>query len=141
MKITVLLSDIYRLLLEGNRSRATDLLTEFMLKEQGVPTGLPLSNIGELSQGSPQEIVSRLRKLLTDQGLIHSYQTSPVTLSKDPDDLDEEDFELIDAVAAELEARAEAYVYDEEVTHDVKPLAPSDVTADPLLRKIETPPA
>lgn len=140
MKITVLLSNIYRLLLEGNRSRATDLLTEFMLKEQGVPTGLPLSKIGELSQGSPKEIVSRLRKLLTEQGLIHSYQMSPVTLSKDPDDLDDEDLELIDAVAAELEARAEVYVYDEEAAPNVKPLAPSDVTADTLLLKDDSMP-
>lgn len=115
MKVTELLSGIYRLLLEDNRSSATDLLVDFMFTNQKEFVGLSFGQLGKLSQGSPEEIVSRLRKSFIEHGLFNG-NPKPVIKHEDPHDLNDDDLELIDSVATQFHSRSESYCYDEEET-------------------------
>jgi len=115
MQISELLSGIYCLLLEGRRSSATDLLVEFILTNQKEFAGLSFSQLGELSHGPPEEIVSHLRKKLIDYGFLKGNQQL-VNTYEDPHDLNHDDLEMIDAVATEFYSRSESYLYDEEDT-------------------------
>ena len=122
MKIPELLSEIYTLLLQENRGRASDLLTEFMLAE-GITSGVNLGKIGELSKGTPEEMVSRLRNILAEQVLVRETCVNSI----DSHELNDDDFNLINANARILEARA-VYGYDEE-----DDLYPSSLSASPVV--------
>ncbi len=121
MKIPELLSDIYRLLLDGRRSAASDLLVEFIYSNQDECKGLNFGQLGNLSVGSPEEIVFRLRAKLMECGLF-TLTSKPASKSIDPHNLDDDDLEFIDSVTIEYHARSELYTYDEEET--VEPFRP-----------------
>jgi len=127
MKITELLSDIYRLLLEDRRSSATDLLVDFMFTNQKEFIGFSFGQLGELSHGTPEEIVSRLRKNFTGHRLFNE-NPKPVIKYEDPDVLNDDDLELIDAVATKLHSRSESYRYDEEDAFQVA-ISPTPLVA------------
>lgn len=123
MKIPELLSDIYRLLLEDRRSSASDLLVDFIYTNQEEYKGLNYRQLGNLSQGSPEEIVSRLRGTLIEHGLFNK-NLKPVIKYEGPNDLNDDDLELIDAAAIEFHSRSESYSYDEEDTFQTVKFAP-----------------
>jgi hypothetical protein len=65
-----LLYDIYELLSEDRFAMASDLLTEFIFNLPQIPSGISFDKYGSLSDGSPNEIVERLRKVFEDNNLL-----------------------------------------------------------------------
>lgn len=113
MKVPELLSEIYRLLLEDRRSSATDLLVDFMYTNQMEFSGASFAQLRELSHGSPEEIVSYLRKLFLEHGLFDGKQLLEAA-NGDPHALNDDDIGFIEAVANRIESRSRHYIYDEE---------------------------
>lgn len=109
-----LLYEIHELLSEGRFSNASDLLTEFIFNLPKIPPGFFLEKYGSLSDGSPEQIVGRLKKVFEDYDLLMT-KTRYID-PKNDSRLTKSDLDLIDEIADDLESKTIYYVLDEEIS-------------------------
>lgn len=107
-----LLYEIYELLSEGSFGQASDLLTEFILNLPQIPSGISVEKYGSLSDGSPHEIVDRLKKVFTANNLL--LASANIDCNEDDSFLTKSDLDLIDEIASGLESNTIKYVLGEE---------------------------
>lgn len=133
MKLERFLEQIRRLLNDGNRSQATDLLTEFLLDVYGRPAGLDMSNLHDLSQKQPGEIVAILNQVLrVPSGGREGPKRQP---HFDPENLTDDDLALIKSTADDINLACDDYQPDEELGLEI----PNERTAMSQALDLEPP--
>ena len=113
MDIEHFLSNLEQLLLDGQKSRATDLLTEFLFNAHGKPTSLDLCDFQTIAHKSPLEIVAFLRVSLRAFA-----PAQPQSDSEAEWQLSSGDLSLIDEIAKETHRKTATYLIDEEFIQD-----------------------
>lgn len=113
MRLKSFLGRIQALLQNGSNSLATDLLTEFLLDTYGKPTGLNLPNLQELTEKKTAEIVSILKRRLTE--LSQNSECNNSSRSYEDESLTVDDLLLIESTALDIDLSSEDYTDREEV--------------------------
>lgn len=116
MDIETFLSSLENLLLDGQKSPATDLLVEFLLQTHGKPTSLGLPESQILAEKSPAEIVAILRA-----SLCQSSHEQPKPSSDVDWQINTDDFLLIEETAEFISKKTTDYQIDEETVQGTFP--------------------